>query len=253
MSKTPSIPDRLQAGLKKLGLFRILEIHDSALQTAQREHVSHAELLVRLVDEECRVRFDRLVERRVKEARIPVPKTLDGFDWKHPKKIHREQILSLFDLDFVKKQHNVIFLGRTGIGKTHLATALALAACHQGVRVLFSTAVNVVNQLQAAQADKSFLRRLKSYLAPDLLVLDELGYLPIDRQGADLLFQVISGRYERGSVILTTNRPFKEWASIFNDATVAAAVLDRLAHHSEVVVIEGRSYRIGREREEVQD
>lgn len=113
-----------------------------------------------------------------------------------------------------------------------------------GHRVLFSTAVNIVNQLQAAQSDGTLLRRLRSFLTPDVLVCDEFGHLPIDRHGADLLFQVISGRYERGSVILTTNRPFKDWASLFNDATVADAVINRLVHHSEVVVIEGRSYRL---------
>lgn len=171
-------------------------------------------------------------------------KSLDSFDFKFPKKIKRELVVSLFDLDFVAKKTNVIFLGRTGLGKTHLATALALACCQKGYRVLFSTAVNVVNHLQAAQSDGTFLRRLRQYLVPDLLVLDELGYLPIDRHGADLLFQVISGRYERGSVVLTTNRAFKEWASVFNDATVAAAVIDRLAHHSEVIVIEGKSHRL---------
>jgi len=255
MTKTPLPPitDRLKEALQTLGLTRIQEIHDDVLQTSARETISSAEVLLRLLEEECRARFERQVQRRIKDARIPVHKTLDTFDFKHPKRLKREQVLALFDLDFVPQKRNVVFLGRTGLGKTHLATALALAACHKGHRVLFSTAVNVVNQLQAAQADGSLLRRIKSYLSPDLLVLDELGYLPIDRKGADLLFQVISGRYERGSVLLTTNRPFKEWASIFNDATVAAAVIDRLAHHSEVVVIEGRSFRIGKDHDDLQD
>lgn len=223
---------------------RIRETYPDLIAKATREGLSFVGTLDRLVQEEARARFERLVGRRIKEARIPVPKTIDAFDFKHPKRIGRDQVLGLFDLDFIAKPSNVIFVGRTGVGKTHLATALALAACQKGFRVLFSTAVNVVNHLQAAQSDGTFLRRLRTYLAPDLLVLDELGYLPIDRHGADLLFQVISGRYERGSVILTTNRAFKEWASVFNDATVAAAVIDRLAHHSQVVVIEGRSYRL---------
>jgi DNA replication protein DnaC len=184
------------------------------------------------------------VARRIKEAKVPVHKTLDDFDWKHPKRLKRDQVLGLFDLAFIASKRNVCFVGRSGLGKTHLATALALEACRKGHRVLFSTAVNVVNQLQAAQSDGTFLRRLRTYLTPDCLVLDELGYLPIDRHGADLLFQVISGRYERGSVVLTTNRPFRDWASLFNDATVADAVINRLVHHSEVVVIEGRSFRL---------
>jgi DNA replication protein DnaC len=236
--------DRLRQNLTKLGLTRILEIYPDLITKAKQEELTHLETLDRLVEEEARTRFERLVARRIREARIPVMKSLDSFDFKFPKKIKRELVVSLFDLDFVAKKTNVIFLGRTGIGKTHLATALALACCQKGYRVLFSTAVNVVNHLQAAQSDGTFLRRLRHYLVPDLLVLDELGYLPIDRHGADLLFQVISGRYERGSVVLTTNRAFKEWASVFNDATVAAAVIDRLAHHSEVIVIEGKSHRL---------
>lgn len=201
-------------------------------------------ILDRLIEEEARARHERLVARRTKLAKIPVHKTLDGFDFTHPKKIDREQVLRLFDLDFVEKKSNVCFIARSGLGKTHLASALSLAACQRGYRVLFSTAVNVVNMLQAAQSDGTFLKRLKTYLSPDVLCLDELGYLPIDRHGADLLFQVISGRYERGSVILTTNRPFKEWASVFNDATVADAVINRIAHHSEIVIIRGTSYRL---------
>lgn len=247
MPKTPPPPspeERLRANLLRLGLTRILEIYPDLLSKAREARLSPLETLDRLVEEEARSRFERLVARRIREARFPVQKTLDSFDFSHPKKINREQVLSLFDLGFVENKTNVLFIGRTGLGKSHLANALALAACQKGYRVLFSTAIDIVNQLHAAQADGTFLRRLRSFLSPDVLVCDELGYLPIDRHGADLLFQVISGRYERGSVVLTTNRPFKEWASVFNDATVAAAVIDRLAHHSEVVVIEGRSYRL---------
>jgi DNA replication protein DnaC len=220
------------------------EVYPEVLARATKEGLSARETLRRLVEEESRTRFERMVDRRVKEARIPVHKTLDSFDWKHPKRIHRDQVLSLFDLGFLARKHNVCFVGRSGVGKTHLATALALEACRKGHRVLFTTAVNIVNQLQAAQSDGTFLRRLRSFLTPDCLYIDELGFLPIDRHGADLLFQVISGRYERGSVLLTTNRPFKEWASLFHDATVADAVINRLVHHSEVVVIEGRSFRL---------
>lgn len=220
------------------------EVYPEVLARAAREGLPPRETLRRLVEEEARARFEKMVERRIKEARIPVHKTLDSFDWKHPKRIHRDQVLALFDLDFVAKKHNVCFVGRSGLGKTHLATALALEACRKGHRVLFTTAVNIVNQLQAAQGDGTFLRRLHSYITPAVLAIDELGFLPIDRHGADLLFQVISGRYERGSVLLTTNRPFKEWASLFHDATVADAVINRLVHHSEVVVIEGRSFRL---------
>lgn len=236
--------DPLRDQLQKLGLFRIRDVYPEILAKAAKEGLSMKEVLRRLLDEESRSRFERMVARRIKEARIPVVKTLDAFDWKHPKRVRRDQILALFDLGFVAKKENVCFVGRSGLGKTHLATALALEACRKGHRVLFTTAVNIVNQLQAAQSDGTLLRRLRAYLTPDVLIVDELGYLPIDRHGADLLFQVISGRYERGSVILTTNRPFKEWASIFYDATVADAVINRLVHHSEVVVIEGRSYRL---------
>lgn len=214
------------------------------IEKAAKEKISFLELLDRLVEEEARARFERLVRRRVRESRIPVPKTLDAFDFTHPKRINRAQILSLFDLGFIAQKTNVLFIGGPGVGKSHLASALALSACQKGHRVLFTTAVNIVNHLQAAQADGSFMKRLRSYLSPDLVCIDELGYLPIDRHGANLLFQVISGRYECGSVILTSNRAFKEWASVFNDATVAAAIIDRLAHHSEVVVIEGRTYRL---------
>ena len=151
----------------------------------------------------------------------------------------------MFDLDFIERKENPIFMGPSGCGKTHLALALGYRACQSGYRVLFTTAVKLINQLNASLADASFLKCMKRFTRPDLVVIDELGYLPIDKNGADLLFQVITARYECGSIVLTTNLPFKDWARIFNDdASLASAAADRLVHHAEVITIEGCSYRV---------
>jgi DNA replication protein DnaC len=212
---------------------------------AATKHWSHLDYLSRLVEGEAAARQDRAIARRIKEARFPVLKTLESFRWDWPKKINRLQIQDLFRLRFIEEKANVIFLGLVGLGKTHLATALAYAACQNGYSVLFANAIDVINTLSAAQTNGILKTELKRYLAPALLVLDEVGYLPIDQRGADLLFQVISQRYERGSLIVTSNKAFKQWPSIFNgDSTITSAVLDRLLHHAETVVIEGSSYRM---------
>jgi DNA replication protein DnaC len=155
------------------------------------------------------------------------------------------KVKNLFRLGFVAQKTNVVFLGPVGTGKTHLASALGYEACQRGHSVLFTTAIDIVNHLLAAQVAHRLKTELKKYLSPSVLVCDELGYLPLDKIGADLLFQVISKRYEQGSLIITTNKPFKQWSEIFNnDATIASAILDRLLHRSEAVVIKGRSYRM---------
>jgi DNA replication protein DnaC len=155
------------------------------------------------------------------------------------------QIQDLFRLQFIEDKANVIFLGLVGVGKSHLATALGYAACLRGQSVLFANAIDVINTLSAAQNKGALKAELRKYLSPSILVLDEVGYLPIDQRGADLLFQVISQRYERGSIVLTTNKAFKQWPSIFNgDSTITSAVLDRLLHHAEIVLIEGTSFRM---------
>jgi DNA replication protein DnaC len=203
------------------------------------------EYLTRLLEGEHLRRRDNRIQRRIQTARFPVAKTLDGFNWSWPKTIDRGQIQNLFRLQFMEQNINVIFLGGVGLGKTHLASAIGYTACMEGHAVLFTTAVDMINTLAAAQAAQRLKQEMKKYLVPRLLVLDEIGYLPIDKLGADLLFQVISARYERGSIVLTTNKAFKHWPSIFNnDSTLAAAVLDRLLHHAETVVIEGSSYRM---------
>ena len=215
-----------------------------ATQAAQHAW-SHVDYLAALVEGEAHVRRDRATASRIRLARFPVIKTLEQFRWDWPKKINRLQVQHLFRLEFLAQKGNVIFLGTVGTGKTHLATALGYAACLEGHSVLFANAIDVVNDLSAAQKRNELKHGLKKYLRPEILILDEIGYLPIDQHGADLLFQVISQRYERGSIVLTTNKPFKQWASIFNnDSTIASAVLDRLLHHSETIVIEGTSFRM---------
>ena len=212
---------------------------------AARLQWDHQGYLRRLIEGEYLQRRQKCIERRLKAARFPVLKTLDQFLWNWPKKINRLQVQNLFRLEFITQKTNVIFLGTTGLGKTHLATALGYAACLEGYSVLFADAIAVVNDLTAAQQAGNLKYALKKYLRPQVLALDEIGYLAIDQRGADLLFQVISQRYERGSIVLTTNKPFKQWPSIFaNDSTIASAVLDRLLHHAETVLIEGRSYRM---------
>jgi DNA replication protein DnaC len=154
-------------------------------------------------------------------------------------------VQNLFRLAWITDKANVVFLGSCGVGKTHLASALAHEACLRGHRVLFTTAVDIINTLAAAQTVGRLKIELKRYLNPPVLVIDEVGYLPIDKAGADLLFQVFSQRYERGSLVITSNQPYKHWAKIFNnDATITSAVLDRLLHHAETIVIEGSSFRM---------
>ncbi len=238
-------PNLLQDHLKYLKLKFISDQHGAMASEAAAQHWDHQEYLRRLVEGEYNQQRQRRIQGRIKNARIPVVKTLEQFQWNHPKKINRLQVQNLFRLEFIAQKANVVLLGSVGVGKTHLVSALAYAACLENHSVLFAGAIEVINELQDAQKSGGLKRALKKYLRPELLILDEVGYLPIDQKGADLLFQVISQRYERGSIALTTNKPFKQWASIFNnDSTIASAVLDRLLHHAETVLIEGPSYRM---------
>lgn len=236
---------RLATHLAYLKLAYTREHFEQQAQLAGTEHWSHVRYLCSLMEGEANLRQDRSIQRRINLARFPVIKTLDQFNWTWPKKINRLQVQNLFRLNFVENMANVIFLGGVGLGKTHLSIALAYQACLKGHSVLFTTAVDIVNTLAAAHAIDRLKLEMKKYLKPTLLCIDELGYLPLDKTGADLLFQIISHRYERGSILLTTNRAFKHWPEIFsNDSTITSAVLDRLLHHAETVIIEGKSYRM---------
>jgi DNA replication protein DnaC len=233
----------------KLSYFR--EYHQPLSKEAVEKNWSQMDFLSRLVEGEALRRKDHATQRRIKAARFPVIKTLEQFNWNWPRKINRPQVQNLFRFSFAKEKANVIFMGGVGLGKTHLAVALAYEGCLAGYTSLYTTAIDIVNTLAAAQSTNRLKSELKKYLAPEILLVDEMGYLPIDKTGADLLFQVFSQRYETGSTILTTNEAYKKWAKIFNnDATLTSAVLDRLLHHAETITIEGKSYRM---KDQIQD
>ena len=236
--------DALRSQLSALSLPFMLENHQAFARTAADKHWSHLDYLAELLAGEAAARDDRRVQRCIKLSRFPVLKTLDQFDWNWPTRINRLLVQNLFHLDFVAKHANVVFISGTGLGKSHLMTALGHAACLRGHSVLFTGAIDIINSLAAAHAAGSIKHALAHYIKPQVLCIDELGYLPIDKFGADCLFQIISHRYERGATLVTTNRIYKHWANIFDkDAVLTSALLDRLLHHAETVIIEGRSYR----------
>ncbi len=235
----------LEQNLKYLKLVFMKENYITLANQAAKKQSSHLDYLEKLADGEAALRRDRSIERRIRLARFPVIKTIDQFSWTWPKEINRLQVQNLFRLQFLRDKSNVIFLGGVGVGKTHLVSALGYAACLKGHSVLFATAVDIINTLAAANAAGRIKQELKKYTKPEILIIDELGFLPIDKAGADLLFQVISLRYEQAPVFITSNRAFSAWPEIFNnDSTLTSAILDRLLHHAETVIIEAKSYRM---------
>ncbi len=238
-------PEGLGQHLRDLKLAFIAEHYDDLAKQAAQKQTSHLEYLSELIEGEVRLKHDRATQNRIRQARFPVIKTLDQFRWDWPSLINQVQVKHHFTLSFLSTYTNLIYLGGVGLGKTHLATALGYTACLKGHSVLFASAIDVINTLAAAKSAGRLKVELKKYTKPTLLILDELGFLPIDKSGADLLFQVISLRYEKGSTVITSNRAFKEWPKIFNnDSTLTSAILDRLLHHAEMVVIEGKSFRM---------
>lgn len=235
----------LEEQLDYLKLSHIRENYASIISQAEKKQINYMDFLNMVVDAETVARQQRALQRRLKNARLPYIKTMEQYNWNHPQKINRMLVEGLFRLDFIENNENVFFIGPCGTGKSHCSIAIAKTACEKGYSTLFTPAVDIINNLSATAAVNNLERAIKKYIAPRLLIIDEVGYLPIDKQGANLLFQVISKRYETGSIIITSNRPFKEWTKIFNnDSTITSAVLDRLLHHSHVVVIEGDSYRM---------
>ncbi len=249
----PDPHEQLQRDLETLRLSRIAAIYKEILDQAASEGWSSLQVLAHLVGSESAERAERALQNRVKRARLPKLKTIEEYDFNFPKRIPKQKILRVFDCDFVEKHGNVVFVGNQGTGKTHLLTALGYVACQKGISTRFTRVIDMINDLTAAQLGGTLGKALKAYTQPSLLLLDELGYLPVDKRGADLMFQVVAARYEAGSVVITTNRAFKDWGAILDvDNTLATALIDRLMHHGEAIVIHGGSYRMKDRNDEIE-
>jgi DNA replication protein DnaC len=236
---------RLDRDLAELKPLEIAKGYREVLDEAARKGTSMLEVLATLVGMEQAARQQRALQRRLREARLPKQKAVAEYDFHFPKRIPKAVILRLFDCDFIPRHECAVLIGPTGTGKSHLLTALGYTAAERGYSVRHTRVVDMINHLTTAQLKGVLGNTLRSYVRPSLLLLDELGYLPIDKRGADLLFQVVAARYETGSIVLTTNRPFREWGTLLDmDNTLATALIDRLMHHGEAIVIQGESYRM---------
>lgn len=237
-------PPLLVTELRALRLPSFVEHWDRAADEAKRRGSSYAEYLAELVHHEINDRRDRRVRRRIKDARFPCLKTLDTFEFECQPSVDRDTVLGLARGGFIEEHANVILMGGIGTGKTHLATAIGLACCEREYRVRFVTAADLTTLLIESKSVDRLSRKLDQMARYDLVILDELGYVPFDRIGADLLFTFITKVYERRSLIVTTNLPFARWSEVFIDATAAAAVIDRIVHHSTILKTEGKSFRL---------
>jgi DNA replication protein DnaC len=246
VSDTPQL--LLAHHLKALKLPTFLREYDKLARQCASDGVDHVRYLQRLAELELIDRERRMVERRIKAARFPVVKSLDAFDFKAIPSLNKTLVLELARCEYVERRENVIALGPSGTGKTHVALGLGLAACQKGLSVGFTTAAALVHALIEARDDRQLLRLQKQLTGYKLLILDELGFVPLSKTGAELLFEVFSQRYERGSILVTSNLPFDEWTEVFGSERLTGALLDRLTHHVHILEMNGDSYRLNQSR-----
>lgn len=236
--------DRIRGALVGLKMPRALEALDHTMQKLEQGEISGIEALDALLSEEYATRETRRIDVALKTAKLMPIKTLEGFDFSFQPSLDRERIAALAQLDFIRRAEVVHFLGPPGTGKSHLATALGVAAVKAGKQVYRATLAELIEALVKAEREGRLADKIRFYARPSLLIVDEIGYLPITQGGANLFFQLVNARYEKGAMILTSNRGFAEWGEVFGDPVVATALLDRLLHHAVVVQIEGASYRL---------
>ncbi len=234
----------LKENLKGLNLANMFRYFEEQSRQASEEGISYGDFLLELTDIELRIRTENRNKRRIRDARFPLVKPLNTFDFKSVPDLNKRKIMDLATCEYIKEQRNIIFMGRSGAGKTHLATALGLEACHNNFKTRFITGYALSNELIEAYNDRELSRIINRYSRYDLLILDELGYVPFSQKGAELLFQVMAERQERGTTIITTNLGFADWTKIFGDATMTAALLDRITHNAHVIECNWESYRL---------
>ncbi len=232
------IYERIQSNLKRLRLNQTEEILETVIRNAEEEKISYLAFLDRLLEEEVAAKEKRRIQVAMKTAGLPFAKTIEEYDFSFHPDLDKKMVMELFDLSFLTRHENVIFLGPPGVGKTHLAIALAIKACHLGFTVYFTTMDTLMVKLKEPHT------RSKAYLKSNLVIVDEAGYLPVDSKEAYLFFQFVSYRYERSSTIVTSNKSFSDWQELFGDPVIATAILDRFLHHCRVINIKGHSYRL---------
>ena len=246
MTDTPQV--LLQHHLKKLRLPTFLGEYSKLAQQCAAEKKDHVQYLLRLCELELIERERRMIERRIKAAKFPATKSLDSFDFKAIPSLNKPLVLELARCEYIDKYQNIIALGPSGTGKTHIALGLGLAACQKGLKVRFITAASLVHELIEAVDERRLQRFQKQLTSQNLLIIDELGFVPLSKTGAELLFEVISQCYERGSIIITSNLPFDEWTEIFGSERLTGALLDRLTHHVNILEMNGESFRLKQSR-----
>src|SRR5271163_865134 len=238
----------LEHHLKELRLPTILREYDKVARQCAVERVDYARYLLRMTELELLDRERRATERRIRQAKFPVVKTMDSFEFLAMPTLNKTLVLELARSEFLGRRENVLLLGNSGTGKTHIALALGLAACQRGHRVRFTTASALVSELIEARDEKKLLRFQKQIASYELLIVDELGFVPLSKTGAELLFEMLSQRYERASTMITSNLPFQEWTDVLGSERLTGALLDRLTHHVHILEMNGDSYRLKQSR-----